>query len=67
MNHQRISDRAERSAREVASTASDAADQLQASMQEQFDRLETVIRRNPVASVTAAAGVGLLLAMIARR
>lgn len=67
MNHQSIPNQAERAARDAASNVADAAGQLQANAKEQFDRLETMIRRNPVASVSAAAGVGLLLALIARR
>ncbi|KUO60555.1 MAG: hypothetical protein APF80_02540 [Alphaproteobacteria bacterium BRH_c36] len=59
--------KAERTASEAASNVADVAEQVQSSAKEQYDRLESIIRRNPVASVSAAAGVGLLIAMIARR
>ena len=67
MNHQSTSDRTDDIARKAASKVSEAAEQVHNTAAEQLDRLERVIRRNPVASVSAAAGIGLLLAMIARR
>ncbi len=32
-----------------------------------FDRIETAIRRNPIAAASIAGGVGFLLAVLARR
>jgi ElaB/YqjD/DUF883 family membrane-anchored ribosome-binding protein len=55
----------------TVSRASEAAVQTAARVQEaaseQFDKVERNIRRNPLAAVGIAAGVGLLMAMLARR
>lgn len=67
MKDQTVSDRAEQLASKAAGKAEDAVEQVQSAAKEQFDQLEKTIRRNPVASVSIAAGVGLLLAIIARR
>lgn len=47
--------------------AADTAEQVQSATREQFDKLESTIRRNPVAAAGVAAGVGFLLALLARR
>lgn len=58
-------------ARDMARSASDTAERMknEAAYQAgyQMDRLESAIRRNPMAAVGMAAGVGMLLALIARR
>ncbi len=54
-------------ANETAERVGEVAEKAQVAAQYQVDRLERLIRRNPVAAVSTAAGVGLLLAMIARR
>lgn len=56
---------------DLAETAKDriseTVDQAQAAAQEQYDKLATVIRRNPLQAAGIAAGVGFLLALLARR
>ena len=47
--------------------ATETAEQVQSAAREQFDKLEGTIRRNPVAAAGVAAGVGFLLALLARR
>lgn len=71
MKFNRVSSEAEQAVRSAASDAADIAEDVagdvKAKAEEQFDRMESAIRRNPMASVAAAAGVGLVLALIARR
>jgi ElaB/YqjD/DUF883 family membrane-anchored ribosome-binding protein len=42
-------------------------DQAQALAQEQYDKLAATIRRNPLQAAGIAAGIGFVLALIARR
>jgi len=62
----------------AASTASDLAnaaqdkisetvDQAQALTQDQYDKLVATIRRNPLQAAGVAAGIGFVLALLARR
>ena len=46
---------------------SDVAGQAQQAAKDQLDKLADSIRRNPIQSTGIAAGVGFLLALIARR
>ncbi len=46
---------------------SDVAGQAQHAAQEQLDNLSEAIRRRPIQAAGIAAGVGFLLAMLARR
>lgn len=46
---------------------SDTVDQAQALAQEQYDRLAATIRRNPLQAAGIAAGIGFVLALLARR
>jgi ElaB/YqjD/DUF883 family membrane-anchored ribosome-binding protein len=46
---------------------SDAVDQAQTMAQEQYDKLATSIRRNPLQAAGIAAGIGFVLALLARR
>lgn len=46
---------------------SDVAEQAQEATKEQMDRLSDAIRRRPLQSAGIAAGVGFVLALIARR
>ena len=56
---------------ELANTAqdkiSDTVDQAQALAQDQYDKLTATIRRNPLQSAGIAAGIGFVLALLARR
>ncbi len=45
----------------------DAAGQAQQAAQEQLDKLAASIRRNPLQATGIAAGIGFVLAMLARR
>ena len=55
----------------LASTAQDkinsAVDQAQTMAQDQYDKLTASIRRNPLQAAGIAAGVGFVLALLARR
>jgi ElaB/YqjD/DUF883 family membrane-anchored ribosome-binding protein len=55
----------------LASTAPDkinsAVDQAQTMAQDQYDKLTASIRRNPLQAAGIAAGVGFVLALLARR
>jgi ElaB/YqjD/DUF883 family membrane-anchored ribosome-binding protein len=55
----------------LASTAQDkinsAVDQTQTMAQDQYDKLTASIRRNPLQAAGIAAGVGFVLALLARR
>jgi ElaB/YqjD/DUF883 family membrane-anchored ribosome-binding protein len=55
----------------LASAAQDtlnaAVDQAQTLAQDQYDKLTTSIRRNPLQAAGIAAGVGFVLALLARR
>jgi ElaB/YqjD/DUF883 family membrane-anchored ribosome-binding protein len=55
----------------IASAAQDrlveTVDQAQALAQDQYDKLATAIRRNPLQAAGIAAGVGFVLALLARR
>lgn len=61
----------ERDARDLASNAqdriSDTVEHAQALAQEQYDKLAASIRRNPLQAAGIAAGVGFVLALLARR
>ena len=58
-------------ANDLASTAQDkfneTVEQAQNLAQEQFDKLEASIRRNPLQAAGIAAGIGFVLALLARR
>lgn len=47
--------------------AGEALEQAQHQAKEQLDQLQGAIRRNPLAAIGVAAGVGFVLALIARR
>lgn len=51
----------------VKEAAVDAADKAQNTAVEQFNKLETSIRRDPIAAVGIAALAGLVLALVVRR
>jgi ElaB/YqjD/DUF883 family membrane-anchored ribosome-binding protein len=55
----------------LANTAQDkissAVDQAQTMAQDQYDKLTASIRRNPLQAASIAAGVGFVLALLARR
>jgi ElaB/YqjD/DUF883 family membrane-anchored ribosome-binding protein len=61
----------ERQARDMANAAqdklSDTVGQAQDFAQEQYDKLAASIRRNPLQAAGIAAGVGFVLALLARR
>lgn len=61
----------ERQARDLANSAqdkiSDTVEQAQTLAQEQYDKLAASIRRNPLQAAGIAAGVGFVLALLARR
>lgn len=61
----------ERDARELASNAQDrfneTVESAQALAQEQYDKLAANIRRNPLQAAGIAAGIGFVLALLARR
>ncbi len=61
----------EKQARDIASSAqdkiSDTVEQAQTMAQEQYDKLAATIRRNPLQAAGIAAGVGFVLALLARR
>jgi len=44
-----------------------AVDQAQTLAQDQYDKLTTSIRRNPLQAAAIAAGIGFVLALLARR
>lgn len=46
---------------------SETVDQAQAMAQDQYDKLLVSIRRNPLQAAGIAAGVGFVLALLARR
>jgi ElaB/YqjD/DUF883 family membrane-anchored ribosome-binding protein len=56
---------------DLANTAQDkiseTVDQAQALAQDQYDKLVSTIRRNPLQAAGIAAGVGFVLALLARR
>jgi ElaB/YqjD/DUF883 family membrane-anchored ribosome-binding protein len=55
----------------LATTAQDkissAVDQAQTMAQDQYDKLTASIRRNPLQAAGIAAGIGFVLALLARR
>ena len=57
--------------KDLTSTAQDTfnetVEQVQNFAQEQYDQLEASIRRNPLQAAAIAAGVGFVLALLARR
>jgi ElaB/YqjD/DUF883 family membrane-anchored ribosome-binding protein len=61
----------ERQARDMANAAgekiSDTDEQAQALAQDQYDKLTASIRRNPLQAAGIAAGIGFVLALLARR
>ncbi len=48
-------------------TINSAVDQAQTMAQDQYDKLTASIRRNPLQAAGIAAGVGFVLALLARR
>lgn len=46
---------------------SDTVEQAQALAQEQYDKLTVAIRRNPLQAAGIAAGIGFVVALLARR
>jgi len=46
---------------------SETVDQAQALAQDQYDKLAATIRRNPLQAAGIAAGIGFVLALMARR
>lgn len=46
---------------------SETVEQAQALAQEQYDKLAATIRRNPLQAAGIAAGIGFVLALLARR
>jgi ElaB/YqjD/DUF883 family membrane-anchored ribosome-binding protein len=54
-------------ANDLRKAATDAAGRVEVMATAQFDRVETAIRRNPIAATGIAAGVGFFLAILARR
>ncbi len=56
---------------DLASTAQDkfneTVEQAQHLAQEQYDKLEASVRRNPLQAAAIAAGIGFVLALVARR
>jgi ElaB/YqjD/DUF883 family membrane-anchored ribosome-binding protein len=46
---------------------SSAVDEVQTLAQDQYDKLTASIRRNPLQAAGIAAGIGFLLALLARR
>ena len=62
---------ASRQVNDLASSAQDrfneTVDQAQALAQEQYDKLAASIRRNPLQAAGIAAGIGFVLALLARR
>jgi ElaB/YqjD/DUF883 family membrane-anchored ribosome-binding protein len=46
---------------------SETVEQAQALAQEQYDKLEAAIRRSPLQAAAVAAGIGFILALLARR
>lgn len=56
---------------DLASTAqnkfNETVEQAQNLAQEQYDKLEASIRRNPLQAAAIAAGIGFVLALVARR
>lgn len=61
----------EHKARDLANAAqdkiNDTVEQAQDFAQEQYDKLAASIRRNPLQAAGIAAGVGFVLALLARR
>jgi ElaB/YqjD/DUF883 family membrane-anchored ribosome-binding protein len=62
---------ASRQVNDLASTAqdkfNDTVEQAQALAQEQYDKMAASIRRNPLQAAGIAAGIGFVLALLARR
>lgn len=60
-----------RQVNDLANTAQDrfneTVEQAQALAQEQYDKLAASIRRNPLQAAGIAAGIGFVLALLARR
>jgi len=48
-------------------TINSAVDQAQTMAQDQYDKLTASIRRNPLQAAGIAAGIGFVLALLARR
>lgn len=51
----------------ASAKAGDVADAAKRSAIEGFDKVESAIRRNPLAAASIAGGVGFFLAVLARR
>jgi ElaB/YqjD/DUF883 family membrane-anchored ribosome-binding protein len=51
----------------LANAAQDKLDQAQSMAQDQYDKLTASIRRNPLQAAGIAAGIGFVLALLARR
>jgi len=69
--HAQPSTAATKSVADVANAAQDkiseTVDQAQVLAQEQYDKLTASIRRNPLQAAGIAAGIGFVLALLARR
>ena len=52
---------------DIRKAATNTAERAEAMATAQFDKVETAIRRNPVAATGIAAGIGFFLAILARR
>ncbi len=65
---------ASRAGAEISSALNDAGERVSETVDsvkhaavENFDKIESAIRRNPIAAASIAGGVGFLLAVLARR
>ncbi len=56
-----------RAVNDASDKASDALSNVQNKAMENFDKVESAIRRNPLAAASIAGGVGFVLAVLARR
>ena len=62
-----LGDEALRAGRDLAGKASETANDLRNEVKTQADRLAVSIREKPIQSAMIAAGLGFLLAVVARR
>ena len=69
--HRSTASTASRQVNDLANTAQDkfneTVEQAQALAQEQYDKMAASIRRNPLQAAGIAAGIGFVLALLARR
>lgn len=52
---------------DASDKVNETVDQVKKSAAESFDKVETAIRRNPLAAASIAGGLGFFLAVLARR